>query len=347
MATFFYKFTRYEYWPWWLFYLPMTPYYLYQVFRTGSLTFPTSVNPAIYGGGFYGEKKTEILKFLPAEYLPVTVFVKKNSTFQDILCLISENGLTFPVIAKPNVGERGTNVEKVSSEQQLRRYAERIQADFLVQEFISHPVELAVLYSRLPSCSQGMVSSITMKEFLTVVGDGVSTVEQLILGEQRAAFQLTALRQRMGNALQAVLPLGESRVLEPIGNHCRGTKFLNANQLITKEINAAFDKISEPFQNFFYGRFDLKVPSTEDFQKGENIIILELNGISSDPGHIYDPDYKLLRAYKDLRWHWKRLADIHLENKKLGYLPLGNRAVWHIIKTTFLTAHKTEVWPIS
>lgn len=347
MASFYYKFTRYEYWPWWLFYLPMTPYYLYQAFRTGSFTFPTSVNPAIYGGGFYGEKKTDILQHLSTEYLPVTVFVEKGSTFQQILHLISENGLTFPVIAKPNVGERGTNVEKVESVEQLKAYALRVQEDFLIQEFITYPIELAVLYSRLPSQEKGEVSSITVKEFLSVVGNGTSTIEQLILKDPRAVFQLTVLRERMVGSLQNILPSGESHLLEPIGNHCRGTKFLNANQLITAEVNATFDKISESYQNFFYGRFDLKVPSTEDFQNGKNIKIMELNGISADPAHVYDPDYKLLNAYKDLRWHWKRLADIHLENKQSGYLPMSKQEVWKIIKSTFLTKPKTETKLIS
>lgn len=347
MASFFYKFTRYEYWPWWLFYLPMAPYYIYQAFRTGSITFPTSVNPAIYGGGFYGEKKTDILKHLPPEYLPVTVFVKKNTPLEHVLMLISEHELTFPVITKPNVGERGTDVVKVESIAQLEAYVLHIQEDFLIQEFIDYPVELAVLYSRLPSLKKGVVSSITAKEFLKVTGDGVSTIEQLILKNPRATFQLTVLRQRMGNALQTILPLGESFVLEPIGNHCRGTKFLNANQLISEEVNAIFDKISDPYQNFFYGRFDLRVASISDFQQGKNIKIMELNGISADPAHVFDPDYKLLNAYKDLCWHWKRLADIHLENKLLGHLPMSKQEVWKIIKSTFFTNSKTEIKPIS
>jgi hypothetical protein len=315
---------------------------MYQAARTGSLTFPTSVNPAIYGGGFYGEKKTDILQHLSPEYLPITVLVVKGTTFPQVLNLIAKNELTFPIITKPNVGERGTDVEKVTSEAQLKRYADRVKEDFLIQEFIPYPVELAVLYSRLPSKTTGEVSSITGKEFLSVTGDGTSTIEQLILKEPRAILQLTVLRERMGNKLQTILSVNEVYLLEPIGNHCRGTKFLNANQLITAEVNAIFDKISEPYQNFFYGRFDLKVSSEEDFQNGQNIKIMELNGISADPGHIYDPDCKLFNAYKDLSWHWKRLADIHLENKQSGYLPMSNREVWGIVKAAFFTSPKTK-----
>ena len=347
MASFFYKLTRYEYWPWWLFYLPMAPYYVYQAVRTGSLTFPTSVNPAIYGGGFYGEKKTEILKHLPAEYLPVTLFISKETSFTDIQQLISANGLTFPVIAKPNVGERGTNVEKISSTQQLQHYAQRVQEDFLIQEFIEYPIELAVLYSRLPSKEKGEVSSITAKEFLTVTGDGVSTVEELVLKNPRATFQLPNLQKRMNGQLRSVLPANEVQLLEPIGNHCRGTTFLNGNKLISEQVNAVFDKICGPYEGFFYGRFDLKVASHQDFEEGKNIKIMELNGISADPAHVYDPDYKLLSAYRDIRWHWKRLADIHLENKRKGHLPISNHEMWSIIKNTFFNNKKTDAKPIS
>ncbi len=342
MTSFIYKFTRYEYWPWWLFYLPMLPYYIYQAARTGSLTYPTSVNPSIYGGGFYGEKKTDILQHLSPEYLPATFLVKKGSTFPQISSLISENGVKFPFIVKPNVGERGTDVEKITSEEQLRNYVERIKEDYLIQEFVDYPIELAVLYSRLPSKTTGEVSSITVKEFLSVIGDGITTIEQLVLKNPRAIFQLNVLRKRMGSELQTVLPKNELRLLEPIGNHCRGTKFLNGNHLITTEINAVFDKISAVYPNFFYGRYDIKVTSLQNFQLGKGIKIMELNGISADPGHVYDPEYKLINAYKDLSWHWKRLADIHLENKQQGHLPMSNREFWNIIKSTFFNNSKTE-----
>jgi hypothetical protein len=249
--------------------------------------------------------------------------------------LISENGLTFPVIVKPNVGERGTDVEKVLSETQLQQYVERMNEDFLIQEFIDYPIELAVLYSRLPSQKTGKVSSITSKEFLSVTGNGVSTVEELIMKNPRAVFQLESLQERFGTDLQIILSHGEVKLLEPIGNHCRGTAFLNANQLINERVNVIFDEVSASYKSFFYGRYDLKVASLDDFRNGKNIKIMELNGISADPGHIYDPEYRLLTAYKDLSWHWKRLADIHLENKKRGHLPMSTSELGVIIKDTF------------
>ena len=50
---------------------------------------------------------------------------------------------------------------------------------------------------------------------------------------------------------------------------------------------------------------------------------MELNGASSEPGHIYDNSYTLIKAYKDLLYHWKRLADISAINMKAGLKPVS------------------------
>ena len=334
-SLFWVKVFNYEYWSWWVFYLPMAPYWLYLAARSRSLTFFTAANPGIEAGGFYGEKKKEILEKISPEYLAKTVFIEAKNDFQKTVNLLIINELTFPIIAKPNIGERGFMVTKIENFADLETYKNAMTEDFIMQEFVSFDLEFGVLYSRLPNEKKGKVSSLTMKEFLSVTGDGISTIEQLLQQNTRARFQLASLQERMGVGLQQILPKNEKRLLEPIGNHCRGTKFINANHLITNELHEVFDKISESFDGFFYGRFDMKVKSLEDFYAGKNIKIMELNGVSSDPGHIYDPDYKLLNAYKDLRWHWKRIADISILNQKNGIKPLPLREVFGIIKQHF------------
>ena len=115
----FVKFANYEYWPWWLFYLPMAPYWLYLALKTRSLTYFTAVNPGIEAGGFYGESKIDILKNIPAHYLPVTVYVTKGLGSESLQQLLIDQRLAFPLIAKPNIGERGTDVAKIENEAQL------------------------------------------------------------------------------------------------------------------------------------------------------------------------------------------------------------------------------------
>lgn len=318
---FFIKLFNYEYWTWWAFYLPMIPYWLYQALRTRSFAYFTSANPFIEQGGFFGESKINILDHIPAAYKPRTLFFKQGTAVQIILQSLHEAQLTFPIIVKPNVGERGFEVEKIMDEQTLIRYVERSPADLIVQEYVDFEIELGVLYNRIPGKKWGRVSSVTLKEFLSVTGDGKSTIEELMQQSTRARFQLDAMHKRLGKGMQEVLPFGKTRMLEPIGNHCRGTKFLNANHLINPTLNQVFDQIASQMPDFHYGRFDMRVKSYEDLYAGTNIRIMELNGASSEPGHIYDPSVGLWKAYRDLAHHWKILADICIEQRKRGILP--------------------------
>lgn len=335
LPLFLIKIFNYEYWSWWVFYLPMVPYWLLQAFRAKSFTYFTTVNPGIEAGGFYGEQKSEILKYIPQEYLPTTICISPENSFGEVLTHIQLHGLSYPMIAKPNVGERGTAVVKILAETQLKGYHTSIGANYLIQEFVDYPIELGVLFSRMPHEKSGKVSSVTLKEFLTVTGDGQSTIETLIINNTRARFQLEALRNRLGDSLLDVLPLGEKRILEPIGNHCRGTKFVNANQLINDRLDNVFSQIANNFEGFHYGRFDMKVACLEDLYAGKNIRIMELNGVSSDPGHIYDPQYYLWEAYRDLKWHWNRVAEISIANQKRGIKPLPLSEIIRLIKRHF------------
>ena len=234
------------------------------------------------------------------------------------------------------MGERGTSVAKIHSETELRECITKLAtADYLIQEFITYSIELGVLFSRLPNETVGKVSSLTLKEFLSVMGDGKSTIEELVLQNTRARFQLESLQKRLGKGMQEVLPLGENRLLEPIGNHCRGTKFVNANHLINNQLHDVFTEVAKGFDGFFYGRFDMKVSSIEDLYEGKNIRVMELNGVSSDPGHIYDPRYYLWQAYRDLMWHWKRAANISIVNQRNGVKPLPFSELWAIVKEHF------------
>lgn len=314
---FLFKIIKYEYWPWWLFYLPVLPYWAYLSFKNKSFAYFSVANPGIELGGFFGESKSEILALIDKNYLPAGISLSGKMDFSTVQTLLSDNSMNYPVIAKPDVGERGNNVCKLLNEQELLQYHTNAEFNYIIQEFIDYDIEFGVLYSRLPGSEKGQVSSVTMKEFLSVEGDGKLNIRQLMSKSTRARFQIKRLQKTMGNALDRI-PLKNERVLlEPIGNHCRGTRFINCNHLINDDLHQVFDKISLPINGFYYGRFDLKAKTMEDFQAGRFIKIMELNGASSEPGHIYDVSFTLLKAYKDLLYHWKRLADIsdiHIQN---------------------------------
>jgi ATP-grasp domain len=326
------KIFNFEYWPWWLVYFPLYPYAVYLAIKTRSVSFFTVVNPAIDSEGFYGEKKGDILSKIPFEYLPKNTFINQNTSFHQAENQLKQQQIEYPFIAKPNIGHRGNGVEKIENAEQLKLYHSTQTEDYLIQEFIDFDVELGVFYSRLPGQKLGVVSSVTQKEFLSVTGDGISTIEQLILKSTRARFQLETLKSKLGNGIIQILKKDEKRVLETIGNHCRGTKFLNVNHLKNEQLNLVFDKILADFEGFNYGRFDMKVKSITDLYQGKNIRVMELNGISSDPAHIFDPNYSFFTALKDIAWHWSRLADISIINIKNGYKPLSIKKLYKLYK---------------
>lgn len=310
------KWSNWEFWPFAVLYFPVWFYYAWLAIKRGSLFFFTASNPSIEFGGMMGEKKSEIYPLIPQKYLPKTkLFDKKQA--QEAILFAKQIG--FPVIAKPDIGERGTWVEKLSDEMSLIKYIDQCPVPFLIQEFISYPIELGVFYIRNPKDTKGRVSSIVQKDFLKVVGDGRSTIRHLLANNPRASIQTDLSHPRMTFMLNNI-PEAEAVVeIEPIGNHCRGTRFLNLNHAISHELNQAFDSLANQIPDFYFGRFDLRCRSLTDLEHLEHFKIIELNGAGAEPGHIYQPGYPLIKAYRDIFWHLATLADISYQNKRRGH----------------------------
>lgn len=329
------KLLHFEYWTWWAFYLPLIPWYFWLAIRNRSLTFFTNVDPGLEYGGFFGESKIAILDQIDPKYLPKTIFVENKISEPELQNVLMANQLNFPLIAKPNIGERGTDVAKIENIAQLYQY-QNINKPYIIQEFIDYSVELGVLYHRMPDSQTGKVTSVTKKKFLTVTGNGKETMLELMNKSDRARFQIESMTQKWGDKMNEIVHAEQEILLEPIGNHCRGTMFLDYNYLISKDLNVVFDKIASNIKGFQYGRFDMKVKSIDDLLKGQNIRILELNGVSADPAHIYDPNFRLLTAYKDVAKHWSILAKISRKQTKLGIKPIPIKTLWPVIKSHFL-----------
>lgn len=329
------KTVRYEYWPFWILFFPVFFYWLYLSLRARSFTFFTAANPGIELGGFFGESKSEILKKIPQQYLPVTLFFDKQASVEEIKSSMQNCQLSFPVIFKPDKGERGFNVEKINNEDELRAYLEKYNGKLIIQEFIAYEHELGILYYRMPDGSRSGITSVVKKEFLCVIGNGNSSIEELVNESVRARMQLPALRKKLGARIIEVLADGEKFRLEPIGNHCRGTKFLSGNDLINGKLVSVFDTIAGNMNGFYFGRFDLKVKSIDDLYEGNNIRIMEVNGVSSEPAHIYDPMMNLWKVYRDIFYNTKLIYKIALQNHKRGvkYVPL--RTVFKTVRNHF------------
>jgi hypothetical protein len=282
-----------EFWPFEVVYFPIFIYYFWLSIKARSFFFFSASNPSIETGGMLGESKINILDRIAEEFKPKTVFVPPSTSLDGTLSLLEVRGISFPFIAKPDVGERGRGVEKIESHETLQAHIQKNPVDFLIQEYVDESLELGVFYYRYPAQPKGVVSSIVKKEFLTLRGNGVDCIENLIMQNERAILQLPTLTVKYGHLFHQIPGAGETIELVNIGNHCLGTKFLDANHLITNELTQLFDSISQSIPGFYFGRYDLRCRSVEDLYEGRNIRIMELNGAGAEPGHIYQPGFSL------------------------------------------------------
>ncbi len=317
------KLLNYEYWPTWLFYIPNGIYIFYLALKSKSFTFFTNVNPSIKDSGIYKYSKFDVLQFIAEEYKPKGVLVACADNLDFV-----ENDFDFPLIAKPDMGERGKGVSLIENMEDLIKYARAIGQDFIIQEYSTFPNEAAIFYVRRPSEKSGRITSFTTKEFLTVTGDGSSTIKQLMSMSFRAKLQIYRQTQEF---LTQVPTEGEIFKIEAIGNHNRGTKFINSNHLITDKLTDVFDQISKAIPGFYYGRYDLKYYDLTNLELGKNFKIVELNGINSEPVHIYDQRTGLWNAYRDCFKHFRYIYQISKENYKLGHKRSSTWVFWKSI----------------
>lgn len=311
------KLTHWEYWPFGILQAPVIMYWLWLAVRARAFFWFSASNPSILTGGMMGESKSAVLDLIPSHLKPKGFLIKLPANTAEVLSQLQQAGLSFPVIFKPDLGERGWMVRRINSAADVTRYLAEIRIDFIVQELVTLPLEFGVFYLRHPDRANGSVNSITMKEFLSVTGDGRTTLQDLIMAKDRAKLQWDTLQKTYATQLDRVPQAGEKIELVSIGNHCLGTKFINANHLITEKLNSSFDAISKQIRGFYFGRFDLRCASLEDLENGR-VMIMELNGCGAEPAHIYHPGFSFWKAMAILLRHFRNMYDISVANHKRG-----------------------------
>lgn len=303
----------------WLVYFPVSFYYIYLALKARSFFFFSASNPSIETGGMFFESKWNIFKLIPKEYYPSTILVNKEDTIAVISAKMKAAGIEFPLIAKPDRGERGWCVKKIASANELSGYKKAMRVDFLIQSYVHYPLEFSIFYYRNPNCEKGSLTSVTLKKLLTVTGDGYATMEELIKRNNRSFLQYYKLKQNKQIDFNRILELGEREVLVPYGNHVLGAMFLDYNHIIDEALVNTFDNISKQIDGFYFGRYDLRCTSIEDLKMGKNIAILELNGAGAEPSHIYDPRFSFFKAQKVIANHYQMMYQAAVENKKIGF----------------------------
>ncbi len=270
------------------------------------------------------ESKKEIYDLIPPDYYPRTLLFKAGTCKEQVIAAIRAKQLKFPLVGKPVLGMQGKSVKVFADIPELSEYAMNSKVDFLVQEFVSYENEVGIFYYRYPGEPAGRISGIVSKEFLAITGDGVSSMEELLLTNKRYVLQLPVLKKTYGDELKKILSDGEKLLLVPYGNHVRGAKFIDFSHLIDDELNGTIDQICKQVPGFYYGRLDIRYQSWEDLKQGKNFSIIELNGAGSEPTHIYDPRHSIFFAWKEIIRHLNILARISRINHRLLKRPYMN-----------------------
>ncbi|HEU5245640.1 MAG TPA: VTT domain-containing protein [Candidatus Udaeobacter sp.] len=168
------RWAHWEFWPAWLFYIPVAVYYVWLAVRYRGFSVPTSANPGIPTGGFIGESKYEILQQLqradadlttgrvrPNGGLVADAYLIEGRTTTDRLLslyrLCREHEIRLPFILKPDVGQRGTGVRLIRSMRATLEYLEKVSAPVIVQRYVVGPFEAGVFYYRFPGDKRGQI----------------------------------------------------------------------------------------------------------------------------------------------------------------------------------------------
>ncbi len=339
---------HHEYWPTWLFYVPLQPYTWLLAFRHGGYSLPTCCNPEIgAAGGWAGESKHAIMSRLHGPGILATRLVSSGAIDDRLRALDqamrTAPGMEYPVILKPDQGQRGHAVKLARSREDARGYLGSMTGDAVAQPYHPGPHECGVLWTRTPGREGGTIYAITRKEFPSITGDGERTLEELILGHPRYRRQARVFLDRFAHDASRVLAPGEVLRLAIAGNHCQGTLFRDGEDLRTPDLEAAIDRLARSFPRLDVGRFDIRYESDDRLREGRAFGVVELNGITSEPTNMYDPGRGPSFAYRVLFGLWRRIYELGAERRAQGVAPTSLLGVLRLAREQSRTATGSPV----
>ncbi len=307
------------------------PYTVYLMVRFRGIMLPTVANPGLEGSGLTNESKTDLFNLLGpvgrAHLAPFVTIRTGPSMLEEARRAMETAGLSFPVVVKPDIGRRGFGVKAVWTEQELFEHLGKFPDGIrlLIQHYAAGPGEVGLFYLRMPSEDRGRILSLTIKHFPEVIGDGTSTLRELILADRRARAFAGLYFKRNRKNLDHVIPSGQRFRIVSVGNHVRGAVFEDGSEHITPAMELAFDTIVREVPGFFVGRFDVRYTDLDELKAGKGFTLIEYNGAGGEPTHIWDRRTSVIKTYAGLLSHWKYLYAVGAENRARGAQPMAFR----------------------
>lgn len=320
---------HWRYWPMEVVYFPLTLYIVtIGVLRTGKLFYFAAANPEIPLGGFAADSKYAILQRIPEQWKPKSILVGRSDVSEQQLLKLS-SAFEFPLIVKPEYGEGGFLVRKIHHPDELKAYHAGHDMSYIIQDYVDLPLEISI-HVHVKN-DQLLISGITEKQLLTVTGDGIRTVEQLISRHPQGKFCLRQLRQTAGESLSRVLPEGTVYQPSETGNWNYGSAFLDREEYRTEILRKQLETMNRMIGLFHYARYDIRCNSWEDLSQGQ-FRILEINGVKGEAIHIYDKRHSIGFAYREIFRHWEILLQISKQNIRSGSTCPGIREGFALLR---------------
>ncbi|MEM7790137.1 MAG: alpha/beta fold hydrolase [Verrucomicrobiota bacterium] len=333
------RLTRWEYWPSFLIYLPVAAYAIWLMAKYRGATVWALCNPGMEPlSGLAMESKSGILGALNAGTgkLPEWKFLPQGGTPEERIDAFKEfqkgRSNPWPVVLKPDIGQRGEGVAVIRTEAEAERYLRANSESIIIQAY-AEGLEFGVFYYKIPGHRKGRIFSITHKILPQLEGDGVRTLEQLILEDPRAVAKARHYLKVNADRIKEIPAKGKTIQLVELGTHCRGAVFLDGNQFASEPLAEALDELVQTYDGFYFGRFDLRVANSAALSRGEAFKVLELNGVSSESTDIYDPKNNILVAWKKLCRQWSIAFEIGAANRKAGIDPPHLKEVFATLRS--------------
>lgn len=288
--------------PKWLICIPLTIQWLWLSLKYRSPTLPSAANPAITAGGLVGEGKLEYFYGMgpvASAFIARYCALSTSSIMSDkeLLEAMTEEKISFPVIAKPNLGLCGYGVRLVVNLVQLQSYLTAFPPNevVLLQQYLPQDGEAGIFYARDPVTDEGTIIGLALRYYPQVTGDGHRTIAELAAADPRA--DRFASSQHHESRIDARIPkAGEVVRLATIGSTRVGGIYRDGHAFITSELTAAIDAIARDMPTFHFGRFDVRFDSMQDLAAGKGFTIMEINGAGSEAIQAWDPDVRLLKG---------------------------------------------------
>lgn len=316
---------RWEFWPIWAIYGPLVPSLVRMALTHRSIRLPTLVNPPIPGGGLAGESKAAIgraLEVCPEHEISTQVLEpsQPEQRLERLLAWMERTAQHYPIVLKPDVGERGRGVLIAEDEAAARDYLMQNRHRVLAQTYIAGE-EFGLFYVKAPDDEAGELFSIARKTARFVVGNGSDRLERLILEDEICLPMAEKLLFLNAADLDEIPSPGERVQVTQLGTHSLGCRFLVGEDLRSTALEAAVNRLSQSAELDF-GRYDVRAEDEEALRCGE-FKVIEFNGLTGEAAHMYDPRYGLLSGLRILRAQWRRAFEVGAGHRKAGRRPLS------------------------